>query len=179
MGIAGGFPAERTERRRQIEKLSSSSVLHGFESLREILRYLAEQEELHPGELIGERQIAVDVFHRPADFDPQLDSSIRVQAARLRSKLEEYYAGEGSRDIVIVDLPKGSYKLTYRTRATALPRPVLIEPVDPVPVQLRASPRRRDIWLAFLVIAAAIGVVIIAALGYLLVQESQSREIQK
>ena len=46
-------------------------------------------------------QIATELFGRPSDFDPRLDSTVRVQTGRLRSKLAEYYAGPGDRD------PKG------------------------------------------------------------------------
>jgi hypothetical protein len=101
----------------QIERLLSSSVLHSSESLCKLLRYLAKQAVDHPGQPVKEYQIATEVFGRPADFDPQSDSAIRVQAGRLRTKLAEYYAAEGADDPVIVELPKGSYHLEFRRRA--------------------------------------------------------------
>jgi hypothetical protein len=58
------------------------------------------------------------VFGRSADFDPQLDSMVRVQAGRLRVKLSEYYAGDGAEDPIIVELPKGTYVLAFHHRAT-------------------------------------------------------------
>ena len=45
----------------------------------------------------------------PTDFDPQLDSMVRVQAGRLRVKLAEYYGSDGAEDPVVVELPKGTY----------------------------------------------------------------------
>jgi hypothetical protein len=39
-----------------------------------------------------------------------------VQAGRLRVKLEEYYAHEGPDDSVVIELPKGSYALTFHVR---------------------------------------------------------------
>jgi hypothetical protein len=45
-----------------------------------------------------------------------LDSLVRVQAGRLRSKLAAYYESEGSEDQVLVDLPKGSYVLSFQHR---------------------------------------------------------------
>jgi hypothetical protein len=56
------------------------------------------------------------VFGRHEDFDPHLDSLVRVQAARLRAKLVEYYDSEGSGDAVVVKLPKGTYALTFHER---------------------------------------------------------------
>lgn len=81
-----------------------------------LLRYLSKQAIDHPGETIKEYQIATEVFGRPADFDPQLDSAIRVQVGRLRTKLAEYYTAEGADDPVIVELPKGSYHLEFHHR---------------------------------------------------------------
>jgi TolB-like protein len=53
--------------------------------------------------------IAVDVFGRAADFDPQVDPIVRVQARRLRSLLEQYYDSAGSADAVRITLPVGRY----------------------------------------------------------------------
>lgn len=99
-----------------IERLAASHVLHGSESLCKLLRYLAEHSLQNRGVPIKEYQIATEVFGRPADFDPHLDSAIRVQAGRLRVKLGEYYSSEGEQDPVLVELPKGSYTLSFHTR---------------------------------------------------------------
>ncbi|MFZ0200836.1 MAG: hypothetical protein WB523_06635 [Candidatus Sulfotelmatobacter sp.] len=81
-----------------------------------MLRYLAEHALEHPGVPLKEYQIAVEVLGRSGGFDPQSDSAVRVQAGRLRVKLEEYYAHEGENDAVVVELPKGSYALTFHAR---------------------------------------------------------------
>ena len=101
---------------RQVEKLAGSQVLHGSESLCKLLRYLAHHALEHPGTPLKEYQIATEEFGRPQDFDPAVDSMIRVQAGRLRAKLVEYYAGEGSGDSIRIDLPKGSYTLVFHKR---------------------------------------------------------------
>jgi hypothetical protein len=100
----------------QINRLAGSSILHGSESLCKLLRYLAKQAVDHPGEPVKEYQIATEVFGRPPNFDPQSDSAIRVQAGRLRTKLAEYYSGQGADDPVLVELPRGSYHLEFRQR---------------------------------------------------------------
>ncbi len=53
--------------------------------------------------------IAVDVLGRSADFDPQADPIVRVQARRLRGLIDEYYRGPGSGDPVRIALPVGRY----------------------------------------------------------------------
>ena len=103
-----------------VEKLVQSQTLHSSESLCKLLRYLAEQALEHPSTPPKEYQIATELFGRQPDFDPQLDSMVRVQAGRLRSKLVEYYSGEGAQDTLVVELPKGSYLLTFQTRTPSV-----------------------------------------------------------
>jgi hypothetical protein len=103
----------------QIDKLINSHALHGSESLCKLLRYLAKHVLDHPGTPIKEYQIATEVFGRSPDFDPQLDSMVRVQAGRLRVKLTEYYNSDGAEDPVIVELPRGTYVLSFHHRATS------------------------------------------------------------
>jgi len=101
----------------QIDKLVKSHVLHGSESLCKMLQYLAHHALNHPGVSVKEYQIATEVFGRPTDFDPHLDATVRVQAGRLRAKLAEYYGGVGHDDPVVVELPKGSYAVSFHPRS--------------------------------------------------------------
>jgi hypothetical protein len=107
---------ERAQYLGQIEKLLNSHTLHGSESLCKLLRYLATHSLDHPGASPKEYQIATEVFGRQPDFDPHLDSMVRVQAGRLRTKLAEYYASEGAEDHILVEIPKGNYILTFHPR---------------------------------------------------------------
>ncbi|MHB8412121.1 MAG: helix-turn-helix domain-containing protein [Candidatus Acidiferrales bacterium] len=111
--------SERDQCLKQIDKLTASHALHGSESLCKLLRYLAHHSIEHPGTPLKEYQLATEVFGRPADFDPQLDSTIRVQAGRLRAKLAEYYSSEGVDDAIVTELPKGTYILSFHHRAAA------------------------------------------------------------
>ena len=86
--------------------------------------------------LAGERAqlkgytIAIHVFGRPADFDAKTDPLVRVEALRLRQRLTEYYAGEGSGERVRLEMPRGGYvmKASY---AWAEPQRVEIEQPTP------------------------------------------------
>ena len=108
--------------RGQVEKLLSSHALHGSESLCKLLRYLADHALDQPGASPKEYQIATEVFGRPSNFDPHLDSTVRVQAGRLRGKLAEYYSTEGAEDSVLVDFPRGTYALSFHERAAGAGR---------------------------------------------------------
>src|SRR5437588_2067825 len=112
----------RNQHLEQIEKLLTSRTLHGSESLCKLLRYLADHSVDHPGASPKEYQIATEVFGRQQDFDPHVDSMVRVQAGRLRTKLAEYYASEGAEDTIQVEMPKGTYALTFHARASAASR---------------------------------------------------------
>jgi hypothetical protein len=108
-----------------------------------LLRYLAEHSLDHPGVALKEYQIATEVLGRPAGFDPQSDSTVRVQAGRLRVKLTEYYAQEGPNDPIVVELPKGSYALTFHVRP---PRPGAQTLPSPFPVEQAGDKKEVGNW---------------------------------
>jgi len=116
MAVTHTFAIGREQCFQQIDRLIKSHSLHTSESLCKLLRYLAEHSLDHPGIALKEYQIATEVLGRPAGFDPQSDSTVRVQAGRLRVKLAEYYANEGPDDPIVVEVPKGSYALTFHLR---------------------------------------------------------------
>jgi hypothetical protein len=118
VGVTGHVTAVEP-RLLEVEKLINSHTLHGSESLCKLLRYLADHAIKHPGSTLKEYQIATEVFGRPADFDPHLDSLVRVQAGRLRAKLAEYYASDGSDDAIVVEMPKGTYNLAFHQATPA------------------------------------------------------------
>src|SRR6476646_6825881 len=117
MSVTRAQIPERERYLAEIDKIINSQVLHGSESLCKLLRYLGEHALDHPGSSLKEYQIATEVFGRPHDFDPQHDSTIRVQAGRLRLKLGEYYSTEGANDTLVVEMPKGSYQVSFHDRA--------------------------------------------------------------
>src|ERR1700746_3080716 len=117
--VTGVRVTERAQFQAEIERLVASHALHGSESLCKLLRYLGKQALDHPGTPVKEYQIATEVFGRQADFDPQLDSMVRVQAGRLRTKMAEYYNTEGTTARIVVGMPKGSYAVAFHERANA------------------------------------------------------------
>src|SRR6266478_9376734 len=110
----------------QVDRLLNSHVLHGSESLCKLLRYLAEHALEHPGSSLKEYQIATEVFGRSPSFDPQSDSTIRVQAGRLRLKIAEYYSSEGTDDPIQVEMPKGTYVVSFHRRKANVAKPHVI-----------------------------------------------------
>ena len=148
----------------QIERLTKSHSLRGSESLCKLLEYVARQSLEHPDAPLKEYQIATEVYGRQANFDPQSDSTIRVQAGRLRMKLAEYYASEGANDPIVVRIPKGSYHLVFEAKqalaAQEAASPPSEPPVDKIgPVSVR---RRRAVRI--FVACLSVAVIVVAGL---------------
>lgn len=144
----------------QVEKLINSHTLHGSESLCKLLKYLGEHAIRHPGAPLKEYQIATEVFGRPSDFDPQLDSLVRVQAGRLRAKLSEYYASEGSDDPILVEMPKGTYTLIFHQVTPATKTPLGPRETQPSLVTNQGQKRAWSIRILGLLLAVAIIVIV-------------------
>jgi hypothetical protein len=166
MAVTHSFAIGREQCFQQIERLTKSHSLHSSESLCKLLRYLAEHSLDHPGVALKEYQIATEVLGRPAGFDPQSDSTVRVQAGRLRVKLAEYYAHEGADDPILVEIPKGSYGLAFQLRG----KPgAALTPAPPIELSekradVRPSNRRWVIAIAILLVLLLASVVTIAVL---------------
>src|SRR5258707_8263502 len=157
--------SDREQYLAQIEKLAGSQILHGSESLCKLLRYLAKHVLDHPGTPIKEYQIATEVFGRSDDFDPQLDSMVRVQAGRLRGKLAEYYSANGTDDTVIVDLPKGTYVVAFHYRPSAT-KPHLSN-AEPIPPAVSAAGGGRKWMAAVLSLGFLLGLAALTIFGLL------------
>src|SRR5690242_21635637 len=94
------------EKLTQLEKILESQAFHGAETLKSFLRFVVKKSlDGLEGDL-KEYTIAMEVFGRSENYDPRIDSLVRVQAARLRSKLEEYYASGADGRKILIDLPK-------------------------------------------------------------------------
>ena len=104
----------------QLERVLQSRTLHNSESLKAFLRFVVEKTLVDQEVQLKEYTIATEVFGRNSDYDPRIDSVVRVQAGRLRTKLQEYYTTEGKSDPLIIDLPKGHY---YPVFTVAAPEP--------------------------------------------------------
>ena len=95
--------------RAQVARIEGSEVFRQSERQRRFLRFIVEQSlSGKTGRLKG-YTIGIEVFDKGADFDPTLDSIVRVEAGRLRSKLRDYYQEFGTGDGIVIDVPKGSY----------------------------------------------------------------------
>ena len=103
------MPPTADDVRHQLDRLLASSGFANAGRMSRFLKFVVEKTLAGEGERLKEYVIGIEVFDRDASYDPRLDSIVRVEAARLRTKLAEYYAGEGRGDPVVLSLPKGGY----------------------------------------------------------------------
>jgi adenylate cyclase len=87
------------------------------ERQRKLLSYLVTEELEGRGDRIKAYSIATEVFDRPKDFDPQLDSIVRVEVGRLRQALERYYLTDGKTAPLVISIPKGQYRPVFTPAA--------------------------------------------------------------
>src|SRR5260370_41006231 len=93
--------------RKQLDRILSSAGFVRNERLSGFLRFIVQQHlEGKTGE-IKEPVVGIEVFGRAPGYDTRADSVVRTEAAKLRTRLSEYYAGEGASDPVVIELPKG------------------------------------------------------------------------
>jgi len=115
----GGDVPSAPEVSAQLEKILASRCFEQAQRASRFLRYAVEQTLAGRGERLKGYAIAVEAFDRTPDFDAQSDPLVRVEAGRLRRRLIEYYATEGQRDAVRIDLPRGAYAVAWTyTRGT-------------------------------------------------------------
>lgn len=100
----------------QLEKVLTSATFIRSKRLGRFLRFTVEQCLDGRQNSLKEYLVGVEVFNKMESFDPRIDSIVRVEARRLRSKLERYYQTEGREDHVIIQFRKGSYVPMLLTR---------------------------------------------------------------
>jgi hypothetical protein len=135
----------------QLERILRSETFRNSESLRRLLKYLAENSLRGRGDELKEYSVGVDAFGKSVSYDPRQDSSVRLQVGRLRQKLTDYYRGEGHQDPLTMDLPKRHFKVTFGPRlSAAVPAEESAAAAEPRSPQ----PSRRPLVLALVAVAA-------------------------
>ena len=109
MTAVASAPMEPGVVQQQLERILSSSQFVDTTRLARFLKYLVDQTLAGNDDALKGYSIGLDVFDKPDDFDPAIDTIVRVQASKLRSRLDLYYATDGAEDPLRILVPKGSY----------------------------------------------------------------------
>lgn len=109
-----------TEIREQLDRIVASARFANAPGATRLLRFLVDETLDGRGDKLKEFTLATSVFGRDASFDPKTDPAIRVEASRLRQRLEHYYLTLGRNDPVLIELPRGSYTPHFSRNADVL-----------------------------------------------------------
>jgi hypothetical protein len=111
-----------------VQRIVSSPPFQKSTRLRDLLQFITEQTIHGKAHELTEQHIGNALFHKPSDYSPLEDSSVRVHARQLRLKLHEYFNEEGHDEPLILDIPKGSYAPVFRAVLKASDLPTAISP---------------------------------------------------
>jgi Malectin domain len=164
MGATSSLLLEKAE----IESVLQAGVFAKAPRLETFFRYICERYLRGEADLIKEYSIATEALGRSGDFDPKRDSIVRVEAHRLRRRLEEFYRGAGASHSTRIVIPNGQYRpefvpaeipsLDAEPKAESFPSDVL----DAVTATSQNPPSHKWLWAAGLaVVCAAITVLAI------------------
>src|ERR1700732_1955313 len=109
--------------RSQLRRILASREFSSSSRMTRFLQLAVSEALAGRAERLKEYVLGLEVFDRPADFAPGADPLVRVEARRLRTKLERYYRSEGRHDDVLIELPKGRYAPAFGWRETAIVTP--------------------------------------------------------
>ncbi|MEE8543117.1 MAG: hypothetical protein V3S94_04605 [Gammaproteobacteria bacterium] len=134
----------------EVAKLTTGDVLGRSRSYARLLKYVADCSI--DGRTPKELEIAVEVFGKGSDFDPNQDSLVRVYMHNLRQKLDNYYAREDNPGGDRLAIPKGEYRLAVVSAGDS--------------TQVSATGRHAPpVWAVILIAALAINLVALVLLG--------------
>lgn len=108
---------DQDKARQYADKILSSPFFCNSPRQQRFLDYLVTYSLNNETEHLKGYTIALEVFDKDVDFDPSVDSIVRVEATRIRNKLREYYDSEGAADEIRIHFRKGSYKLDFTVSA--------------------------------------------------------------
>jgi TolB-like protein len=119
--------------REQLERIVASESFATASRHSRLLRYLVERTLAGEGEQLKEYVLGTEVFDRADSYDPRIDSIVRVEVRRLRSRLVEYYEGPGADDPLIITIPRGTYVPVFESRSSVIasapsPEPTAVPP---------------------------------------------------
>ena len=141
--------------REQLDRILQSGPFAQSRRRQRFLDYIVTETLAGRGERLKGYNIGLEVFDRPDTFDSAIDPIVRIEAARLRDKLREYYEANGQGDPIRIELPKGSYTPLIEFR-----HPGVVEAAQDQPGENRRpeqTPLRWQIALPVLVLLLVLG----------------------
>ncbi|MGA2185701.1 MAG: hypothetical protein ABSH47_22000 [Bryobacteraceae bacterium] len=147
--------------RDELARVLASQEFRTSRRSQEFLRYVVENTLAGRTDTLKERTIGIDVFARPASYDPADDATVRVKAGEVRKRLDRYYSTEGRADSLHIDLPAGTYIPEFRA---------VTPPDEKDHPPAAGQPEKRRSWA---VVAILVAVAVLAVSLLLLLRPGQ------
>lgn len=138
--------------RETLDQLLASKTFSRSGQLRRVLLYLREVATSTDPSVWSETSIGANAFGRK-DFNPRLDTIVRVEMRRLRQKLDEYYAVEGAELPLRLRFERNTYR-PYVT--TYVPPAVELAPLPPPANRFWTGVAVGSVSLALVALAAGL-----------------------
>ena len=158
-----------------VDRVLQSGTFRNAPSSRRLLKYLTDHFLAGDSEQLKEYTIGVDAFGKPADYDPRLDSTVRIQIGRLRQKLAEYYREEGKGEAFLVDLPKGRFSLTCEARPVLEAAVESVVPAEEEVAEVEPAVTGGGRGNPWRVAALALGGICLALVAVLIISSARPR----
>lgn len=153
--------------RAELDRILAAKGFAGAGRLSKLLRYVVDKSLTGQTDELKEYAVGVEVFDRDEKYDPRLDSIVRVEAGRLRTRLDEYYNTEGAASDIRIALPRGGYAATFERRNGAQ------APQAPEAPEAPKAPVHRQSPAVF-----ALAGLLLAAIGLMVWMVSRDRSPQ-
>ena len=138
--------------RATLERILASEEFVGSAQLSRFFRHIVENSLLGGDSDLKESVIGIKVFNRGPAYDPKADPIVRVEARRLRARLDAYYLKSGTAEAIRISLPKGGYVPIFEVV------PPIPETIPPPPM-VDATPAQKFLsgwaWAVLLLCAGA------------------------
>ena len=145
----------------ELDSVAASAAFGKTERPARFLRHLVETALRGDRDHLKESVLGMDVFGRPASWDPRLDPVVRQEAARLRKRLAAYYQNGGAEDEVRIELPVGSYVPVFRRKPLEIESAPAVTLTPAAPAD-RGLARPRRAW-PYVVAAGALCIALAGA----------------
>jgi len=134
-----------------VERTAASSYFKRTTRLRDLLLFIGRRQLREQCSQLHEQEIGVEVFGRPASYDTNVDNIVRANVSELRKRIETYFEGEGRTEPLLMEIPRGSYRLVFRKRVVEVVEPVPAPAADPSDApasvsQAESTPAARAPW---------------------------------
>jgi hypothetical protein len=166
---------EKAAVRQQLERLLATPLFNSSKRYPSFLKFVVSRSLAGQMNQLKERILGIEIFGRPADYDTHTDPIVRVTAAEIRKRIEQYYQDPKHSQEIRLFLPAGSYapQFSWPGRpagvSTVTSKEVTLAPTDmsvALPKVLEAVidvPPRKSLRNRKAVSAAVLGIALLAA----------------